>query len=367
MTLFNYRNPGDNQRLWHVYARSVLRYGTIKKIVNALRTELAYRRRDVVVRSRPYILFLEPLYYCNLDCPLCDRQVFPEARARDAGKLSLDLYDRVLDEVGDYLFQCQIFGQGEPLMNWKLTRQIIEKTHARGIFSYMSTNCTLLSEEIAAEIVDCGLDYLVCAIDGASQKGYETYRAGGSFADAMAGLRRLVEARRRHRSRLRIEWQFLVHAHNEHEMPEARNLARELGVAFRPAPLCGMEWDPELEDFWLPKSGPWAREFAPGKPLNDFPCYFLWRSLVLNSNGKVARCLVYQNASQYARLPQASVMDAYNHSSVQAARRLFRKEPIPDADLPAPCRGCGQFARHHGGAVLDRNSDVRQSLSGRAT
>src|ERR1700722_5990403 len=140
MSLINYRNPG---RLWRVYARSLLRYGSPKKIFNALRTEYAYRRRISDVRSMPYILFLEPLYYCNLDCPLCDRQVFPDARpGKQAGKLSMELFDRLLAEAGDYLFQCQIFGQGEPLLDWPRTAQIIEKCRRRRIFTLLSTNCT---------------------------------------------------------------------------------------------------------------------------------------------------------------------------------------------------------------------------------
>jgi hypothetical protein len=56
-------------------------------------------------------------------------------------------------------------------------------------------------------------------------------------------------------------------------------------------------------------------------------------------------------------------MYAYNHPSVQQARRLFRNEVSADADFPAPCRGCGQFARHHGDRVIDRNTGMRNALA----
>ena len=150
----------------------------------------------------PFILFLEPLYYCNLDCPLCDRQIYPDAhRGSEAGKLSMELYDRLLDEAGDYLFQCQIYGQGEPLLDWARTRQIIEKSHRRRIFTLMSTNCTLVKPKVAEEVVGSGLDHLVCAIDGLTQETYERYRTGGRVEDAMNGLRRFVdEKRRQHRA-----------------------------------------------------------------------------------------------------------------------------------------------------------------------
>jgi MoaA/NifB/PqqE/SkfB family radical SAM enzyme len=370
MSLLNYRNYG---RLWRVYGRSLVRYGSVKKVANALRTELAYRRRTSDVKSAPFILFLEPLYYCNLDCPLCDRQVFPDARTNDAGRLTLELYDKILDEVGDYLFQCQIFGQGEPMLDWKLTKAIIQKSHARRIFTLVSTNCTLITPKIAEEVVSCGLDHLVVAIDGITQESYEVYRTGGKVADALAGMKRIVEERAKQNSKMVIEWQFLVHKHNVHEVEAAKQMAEELGVYIRFAPLRGMEWDKSLEEYWLPdRSGinsamdtammKGASLAAPIKPVGeammDFPCYFLWRSLVLNSNGKLARCLIYQNVSQYANLNEVSVMSAYNHPSVQRARQLFSKAPMNDGPAPAPCAGCSYFARHHGAPVTDRRTPL---------
>ncbi len=362
MQLLNYRNYG---RLWRVYGRSVVRYGTPAKILNALKTEYAYRRRIADVQSAPYLLFLEPLYYCNLDCPLCDRQVFPDARTNDAGRLTLELYDRILDEIGDYLFQCQIFGQGEPMLDWPLTRQIIERSHRRNIFTLVSTNCTLITPAIAEQVVSCGLDHLVCAIDGISQKSYETYRVGGKVEDALGGLRRILEQKRKQRSRIEIEWQFLVHAHNAHEVEDAKALAAELGVYIRFAPLRGMEWDPQLEAQWLAKdSAVGAKPIESGTTMNPWPCYFLWRSLVLNSNGKVARCLIYQNISQYADLKEQSVLSAYNHPSVQRARKLFGKPPPGPGLFPSPCADCSYFARHHGNPPQGRRTplSVRQVM-----
>jgi MoaA/NifB/PqqE/SkfB family radical SAM enzyme len=353
MNLLHYRNYG---RLWRVYVKSVIRYGSPRKVINACRTELAYRRRTSDVKSSPFILFLEPLYYCNLVCPLCDRQVFPNARVNDAGRLSLELFDRILQEVGDYLFQCQIFGQGEPMLDWQLTREIIERSHRRRIFTLVSTNCTLITPEIAREVVDSGLDHLVCAIDGISQTSYETYRTGGKLDDALNGMRLVLKEKKKRTSKLEIEWQFLVHKHNVQEVDEARKMADQLGVFIRFAPLRGMEWDKDLEDYWLARGSPLGAAAKPvGEVMQPYPCYFLWRSLVLNSNGKVARCLIYQNVSQYTDLADQSVLGAYNHPSVQQARKLFRKSPGPDGTAPMPCAGCSYFARHHGAPVTNRS------------
>jgi hypothetical protein len=159
--LLNYRDYG---RLYRVYGRSVLRYSSPKKLSNAFRTEWAYRRRQVEVESFPFILFIEPLYYCNLHCPLCPRETSPDARhgKSGAGRLSLDLFDEILDELGDYLFQCQIFGNGEPLLDWPRTRHIVSKAHGRESFTLISTTATLINADMASELVASGLDYLIC-------------------------------------------------------------------------------------------------------------------------------------------------------------------------------------------------------------
>jgi len=357
--MLNYTNAGENSRLKSMYLRSVIEYSTVNKILNAVFTELSYRLRLQVVKSKPYILFLEPLYYCNLECPLCDRNAFPTARIQDAGKLSLDLYDRILDEVGPYLFQCQIFGQGEPLLNWKLTREIINRSHQRRIFTMLSTNATLITPKIAEELVTSDLDHLVIAIDGISQEVYELYRVGGKVQDALAGLHHVVEARNRvGRKKLAIEWQYLTHSRNLHEIETARQLATKLGIGFRTAPLRGMEWNKKLEKQWL---GSDDKPIALGNYINNFPCYFLWRSLVLNSNGKMAHCLIYQNVAQYADMQHMSVMEAYNHPTVQAARRLFRRGKTT-TQAEAPCKSCGYFKRYHGPAPKGREEPVRSLL-----
>ncbi len=357
MGLLNFRNPG---RVWQVYGRSVFRYATPRKIANALRTEYAYRRRIADVKSAPYILFLEPLYYCNLACPFCDRQIFPDARKNSAGRLTPGLYDKILEQIGDYLFQCQIFGQGEPMLDWPLTRQIIEKTHRRRIFTLVSTNCTLITPQIAREVVSCGLDHLVCAIDGMSQETYGMYRVDGIWEKAVEGLTRIAEEKRKAGSRTLVEWQFLVHGHNVHEIPAAKHLARKLGLFIRFAPLRGMEFNPTLREYW--KTTGLRADTPAGQPLHDWPCYFLWRSLVLNSNARVARCLVYQNVAEYASLHDMSILEAYNHPTVQRARQLFSRAPVPSGDFPAPCNNCSFYRRHHGGPPMDKPASLGWAL-----
>jgi MoaA/NifB/PqqE/SkfB family radical SAM enzyme len=340
-------------RLWRVDARSLLRYGTPRKVANALRTELAFRRHVSDVSVRPYMLVVEPLYYCNLRCPLCVRETAPHARRgkEEAGKLPLDLFDQVLDELGPYLFQCQIFGNGEPLLDWNRTREIIRRAHARRIYTLMSSNCTLITERLADEIVASELDYIICGIDGLTQATYEAYRVGGEAERALGGLRMLVDARRRQRRKLFIEWQFLINRFNSHEIGQVQRLATELGVYLRMTPIGGVEADPALREHW---SADVSRQaMGDQTACSGTDCSYLWRTITLNANGQLARCNYFGNIAQLGNVRGKSLVDMYNGPSTRRARQLFSRGPVPEGDFPWPCTNCAVFQRHHGGPAKD--------------
>jgi MoaA/NifB/PqqE/SkfB family radical SAM enzyme len=346
MRLFNYVDRG---RLLKVYGKSVFKYGTPRKIWNALRTEWAYRTRRIDVRTPPYILFIEPIYYCNLKCPLCPREKYPDARSDDKSRLPLDLLDKIFDEIGDYLFQCQIFGNGEPMLDWPRTKHVIQAAHRRRIYTLISTNCTIMTPKLAEEVVTSGLDYLICAIDGTTQESYEKYRVGGRHDKAMAGMKLLVEAARRTKSSTFLEWQFLVNRYTYPQMDEARRIARELDIFLRFSPIGGVGLDQKGKDEWYAPDSQWRNtEQAPGQPLNDFHCYWLWRSLVINSNGNLARCPGFSNIAQIASLHENSIMSVYNGPQSQRARELFSKGAVEAGEFPAPCADCTFYRRHHG-------------------
>jgi MoaA/NifB/PqqE/SkfB family radical SAM enzyme len=361
MSLFNYINHG---RLWRVYGKSVVRYGTVRKIWNALRTEWAYRMRKIDVKTPPYILFIEPIYYCNLHCPLCPREKHPEARSDDKSRLPLDLLEKIFDEIGDYLFQCQIFGNGEPMLDWPRTKRVIEMAHRRRIYTLVSTNCTIMMPKMADEVVTSGLDYMICAIDGVSQETYEKYRVGGRFDKAMAGMKMLIEAARRHKSSTVLEWQFLVHHYNHHELARARAMAKEMGIFIRFSPIGGIGEEEEDQENWLAPSSDWQQNReTPGKPLHDFHCYWLWRSLVINSNGNLARCPGFSNIAQMASLHEHSIMSVYNGADSQRSRQLFREEAPGPGGFPSPCCNCTFYARHHGEANPPERTSRRVALT----
>ena len=59
------------------------------------------------------------------------------------------------------------------------------------------------------------------------QEAYSQYRQNGDFGKVMEGIRNISAARDRLKSPLKLELQFLVNRHNEHQIKEAERFARK--------------------------------------------------------------------------------------------------------------------------------------------
>lgn len=194
------------------------------------------------VRSYPYYLTLEPSDVCQLRCPTCVTGIENESRRHKSGRiltsrsnrgmLSLELFDALMEELGQYLFLLVFYNFGEPLLNKNLAA-LIRKATALDIETDINTNLSLpLSDERIEDLLTSGLSYIYVSIDGFSQETYQIHRVGGNIELVKKNLERLVEARDRLGLRTSITYQFLVFSFNEHEVPAARAYCDDLGINF---------------------------------------------------------------------------------------------------------------------------------------
>lgn len=205
-------------------------------------------------RSRPIGLILDPSSACGLRCPMCP--VSFEEPVRERTLLDWDLFERIVEELGPYLFFVDLFNWGEPLLHKQLPR-MLRKLREYEIDVRLSSSLSVKLDDDALDALVENLDWLTVSIDGFSQKTYETYRRGGDLALALANLERIAARKRALRLRTpHVEWQYLVFSFNEHELDAARAHAKKLGVAFRPAaPFVDMDrhadWLSSKEEFVL--------------------------------------------------------------------------------------------------------------------
>jgi MoaA/NifB/PqqE/SkfB family radical SAM enzyme len=210
--------------------------------VNFLRAKYEAYTGAVDVKSYPYYLCMDPCDLCQLRCPTCPTGIENEGRKlpvdarftsrRDRSIMSPDLFDSLMDEMGEYLFLIMFYNYGEPLLNKHLP-SFIKKAAAHDIETEVHTNLSLpLTDQQIDEVMGSGLDYLNASIDGFSQETYQVHRVGGNIELVKRNLERLVAARARLGSRTIITYKTLVFRHNEHEIPAARRYCKELGIRF---------------------------------------------------------------------------------------------------------------------------------------
>src|SRR5262249_43489937 len=115
---------------------------------------------------------------------------------------------------------------------------ILELAHQRGVklTAHTGVNLNKVRPEVLEGLVKYQFRHLTCSIDGASGETYSIYRVRGKFANVIENIRKINELKQQYSSPFpELVWKFIIFGHNEHELPVARELARELDMRFQTA------------------------------------------------------------------------------------------------------------------------------------
>jgi|SRR5208337_908022 len=329
----------------------------LKRAVNYLAVEIQYRLSSSYVFGRPYVLIIDTVNICNLRCPLCPTGLNMPGRPK--GKMTLDLYKKILDQLGDYALSVVLHNWGEPLLNRDIFR-MVEYAKGLAIKTVLSSNLNAFGEEDAAALVGSGLDELIVSLDGATEETYNEYRRGGNFDHVVRNLNLLVRKKKELGSaRPKIVWQFLVFKHNAHEVSQAKALARNIGVDSidifsaqlggpGQTPYTGAANTSDLIARWLSPDRRFIREFdyfSPEGYLSPHKCYFLWKTLTVNWEGAVSPCCcVYDMSTDFGDLTRQTLHSIWNNDLYRASRALFGKS-ANSAGRRSICEVCKIFKK----------------------
>ncbi|MGE3177765.1 MAG: radical SAM protein, partial [Vicinamibacterales bacterium] len=225
--------------------------------------------RPLDAGPRPGRMFIECTAACNISCTeACCAPETGITRTRQAGMLDVDLFKRVVDEVGPTLGRIDFFNYGEAFLH-KHAVEMCEYVKSRfpHIYLYTSTNGLALNEARARQLARSGIDEVTFSIDGATQASYEQYRQRGKLDVALANLRAMAdEKRKRNLDVPFLNWRYILFTWNDsdEEMARARTLAADIGVDR----LC---W--ELTDH--PENA-FSRRFLPGQPALEAIRHEVW-------------------------------------------------------------------------------------------
>ena len=282
---------------------SILFNLSIKRLWNIVLLQISYFITRIIKKpvhfGMPYSISIEPTTSCNLRCPECPSGL--RKFSRNTGILNLELYNKILAQLGDYLMYMILYFQGEPYLNPSFF-EFVKLAKQRKIYTATSTNAHFMNEENARKTVESGLDRLIISLDGIGQKEYSTYRVGGSYQRVIDGIANVVKLKKELKSKTpHIVVQFIVFKSNEHQLDKVKKLCDDLGVdelQFKTAQFYNYENGNPL----MPTTDKYSRykklpdgTYSFKNPLHN-KCYRMWSACVITWDGLTVPCCFDKDA-----------------------------------------------------------------------
>ncbi|MEO6960962.1 MAG: SPASM domain-containing protein [Puia sp.] len=299
--------------------------------------------RRSVQWGMPVSISFEPTTSCNLRCPECPSGL--RAFTRPTGMLEKEFFRDMINQLAPELLYLTFYFQGEPYLNPTFL-DMVRHASGKNIYTATSTNAHYLNDDNARRTVESGLDRLIISIDGTTQEVYSQYRVGGHLEKVLAGAANIVKWKEKLHSRTPyVFFQFLVVRPNEHQMDEARDLAKKIGVngiRFKTAQIYDYENDPnqlipQHSMLTRYRKKPDGRYEAKNKMNNH--CWRLWHSPVITWDGLVVPCCFDKDAThRMGDLREKTFKEIWHNTDyVQFRRQILQSRSHIDI-----CANCSE-------------------------
>ncbi len=200
-----------------LYCRTVepsdaLRYGRDSKRLPSHLLQFSKDKKPVVVWN--------VTQRCNLRCVHC------YAQSKDIdykNELSTQEGKDLIDDLADFGCPVILFSGGEPLMRKDLP-ELAGYARSRGVRAVISTNGTLITEDMARKLKDIGLSYVGISLDGMRETNDRFRGIEGSFDRALQGLHNCQK------EGIKVGLRFTINRHNVHDIPAIFDLLEREGI-----------------------------------------------------------------------------------------------------------------------------------------
>ena len=298
----------------------------------------------MISASSPISLRIDASTHCQLRCPSCPTAQGFIKRDIGAGFLKPEALEKLLDE-NPSVAHVELSNWGEIFLNPKLpdiARVAFERNVA--LTASNGVNLNHARPEALEAVVKYQVRHLTLSIDGASQETYEKYRIRGNFERVLENLELLNTYKKHYRSSFpMLLWQFVAFGHNEHEVENARVLAKRLDMRFY-VKLAWDDFSPVQDENLIrsiTKGGASSREDYLDKHGEGYgqrtACRQLWDQPQINYDGEVLGCCSNRWVSLGNAFEQG-LMPVIDGEKMRYAKQMVMGEVAPRDDIP--CTRC---------------------------
>jgi MoaA/NifB/PqqE/SkfB family radical SAM enzyme len=321
--------------------KSFAEYATPRKACNLLASVAEFHLGRRQLSSWPSRLTIDITNRCMLKCPLCPSG---QGKVVPKGTMTPDQLDRIMREVGPYLYHVDLFNWGEPLLHPDLFT-MLRIVRDAGVASVLSSTLSFPPSDRIDRLALEGPDRLVVSLDGATQAVHEKYRVGGRLDWALENVRRIQALKARHgRQKPAMAITCHVTKFNEHQLPLLRELAQSLGIPIGLNPLCVNARNEAMFAKWLPSDPCYScydYDTRRHKSHTRGRCEWLWRTMVINWDGTVNPCCYwFDEPSSFGNVIDDGVRTVWNGEAYVAARTALSRGVVSEAaSVCGRCQG----------------------------
>lgn len=280
------------------------------------------------IPSRPPFAVVEATNWCNLKCIMCDYV----SMTREKKHMDMRTYKKTIDSLVSLgVRRIGLSRFGEPLLHPSII-EMIEYAKDRGIRRItMSTNATVLTEELATGLIKSGLDDLAISIDGVNKETFERIRVGAKFERVTENVERFMEIKKSlGASNPLVRVNAVLMEENKEEYSRIISRWRPLVDGVRVSLMAtygDVQAHSTVGDF---------KEFSEDGKTR--PCPQLWTRLVILSNGEATVCCAdYEGKLSVGNIADRSIEELWGSEAIHKIRDInFRKA---FDELPM-CRSC---------------------------
>jgi AdoMet-dependent heme synthase len=172
-------------------------------------------------QNKPRLIFWELTKGCNLRCIHCRASATELSSPND---LSTGAAKAIMDQIAEVSSPILVLSGGEPLFRsdiFDLARYGTEK----GFRVALATNGTLVTKQVARQIVESGVKRVAISLDGADAATHDAFRGiPGAFDAAITGFRNLKDLG------MSVQINTTIARHNAHQLPLVLDLAKWIGA-----------------------------------------------------------------------------------------------------------------------------------------
>ena len=256
----------------------------IGKVINGFLNELSFHNKISRSIGKPTIFTIETTNKCNLACRMCPRQFMK----RKVGTMSMKLFRKIIDEARNYQDSILLHGFGEPLLDEHIIERI-NYSGDNGLKATISTNGVFLDKKNARKILESKLSGIILSMDATTEKTYSKIRAKGDFKKVKANFHQFMQMKNKEfpKSKLRITIQIIKMDESIHQIEDFKKewmRKKPSKILIKSFSTFGGQHEQITELAEM------KHRYQPKKIRARPPCYYLWKSFVVQWSGEVVPC-----------------------------------------------------------------------------